>query len=101
MSIDDWYQGTGAIDALIGGAVLRAIENGLPVVRSASLGPSAIIDSRGNIVAFAETGKTTTLLTEVNSEPSRTGPLRIAFMWIAVATCLLISFWRIKGSTSA
>jgi apolipoprotein N-acyltransferase len=101
MSIDDWYQGTGAIDALIGGAVLRSIENGLPVVRSASLGPSLIIDSRGNIVAFAATGKTTTLFADVTSEPSGTGPLRLGFMFFCVAVCAVVMLWRTRDSTSA
>jgi apolipoprotein N-acyltransferase len=94
MSIDDWYQGPGAIDARIGGAGMRAIENGLPVVRSASLGPSAIIDARGNIVAFAETGKTTTIFAEVTSVGTQTTSLRLAIMVVACVATVGLAFWR-------
>jgi len=95
-SIDDWYQGTGAIDALISGAVMRAIENGLPVVRSASLGPSAIIDARGNIVAYAPEGEATTLLAEVSARGTQTAAPRLAFMVLACVVAVLVAFKRIR-----
>ncbi|MDQ2986380.1 MAG: apolipoprotein N-acyltransferase [Armatimonadota bacterium] len=94
MSIDDWYQGTGAIDALIAGAVMRAIENGLPVVRSASLGPSLIVNSRGDIVAYAEMGETTTIIAEVASGGGDTGTGRVAFMVLACVAALVVAFRR-------
>jgi apolipoprotein N-acyltransferase len=94
MSIDDWYQGTGAIDALLAGAVMRAIENGLPVVRSASLGPSAIIDARGNFVAIADAGETTTILAEVARRETQTAFSRLAFMAIAFLVAVVVAFRR-------
>lgn len=94
MSIDDWYQGTGAIDALIAGAVMRAIENGLPVVRSASLGPSLIVNSRGDIVTYAGTGETTTIIAEVARGDGDTGAGRVAFMVVACVAALAVAFWR-------
>jgi apolipoprotein N-acyltransferase len=89
-SIDDWYQGTGAIDALLAGAVLRAIENGLPAVRSASLGPSAIIDARGNLIAYAEEGETTTILAEAAARGNDTAAPRLFFMAFACAVAIVV-----------
>ena len=96
MSIDDWYQGTGAIDALISGAVMRAIENGVPVVRSASLGPSAIVDARGNIVAFSEPGETTTIVAEAAARGTDTSMTRVAFMALACIVALVVAFKPIR-----
>lgn len=58
MSIDDWYVGTGAPEQLMSASVWRAVETGLPVARSASLGHSIAVDARGNIVARAPFGVT-------------------------------------------
>lgn len=101
MSIDDWYQETGAIDALLAGAVMRAIENGVPVVRSASLGPSAIIDARGDVVAYAEVGETRTIVAEASRRTFTTAPLRVAFMVVACALAVLVLLRKATGSTSA
>ncbi len=53
MVIDDWYMGTVAPDQLKFGAVWRAVETGLPIVRVGSLGYTYAADARGNIVARA------------------------------------------------
>lgn len=50
MSLDDWYMETGAPVQLMAGSVFRAIECGTPLLRSASLGHSIVVDPRGNIV---------------------------------------------------
>jgi apolipoprotein N-acyltransferase len=50
LSIDDWFMGTSAPDQLRAGSVWRAIETGTPVVRSASLGYTLAVDSRGRIL---------------------------------------------------
>ncbi|MCW5942716.1 MAG: apolipoprotein N-acyltransferase [Fimbriimonadaceae bacterium] len=57
MSIDDWYMGTSAPAQLRTGAVWRAIETGLPVVRSASLGSTLFADARGRILGELPLGK--------------------------------------------
>ncbi|MEM4408826.1 MAG: apolipoprotein N-acyltransferase, partial [Candidatus Caldarchaeum sp.] len=44
LSLDDWYQGTGAVEMLKSASVLRAVENRLAVVRSAPLGVTIIVD---------------------------------------------------------
>jgi len=48
MCIDDWYMGTAAPEQLKAAATFRAIETGLPLVRSASLGYSLVLDAHGN-----------------------------------------------------
>ncbi|MBA3725706.1 MAG: apolipoprotein N-acyltransferase [Armatimonadetes bacterium] len=101
LSLDDWYQGTGAIDALKAGAVLRAVENRMPVVRSASLGPSMIIDSRGNIVAQAPIGTTTTVQAEVLVSSHKPIIVRQWFPWLALAAMTLIALWPVRKGTSA
>lgn len=53
MCIDDWYMGTPAPDQLKQAAVWRAIETGLPVARSASLGYTLAVDQRGRVVVQA------------------------------------------------
>ena len=47
---DAWYGRTGAPHQFLAMTALRAAENGLPVVRAANTGISAIIDARGRIV---------------------------------------------------
>lgn len=49
-AIDDWYTGTSAIEQLRIAAIWRAVENQLPVARSASRGYSLAVDTRGNVM---------------------------------------------------
>ncbi len=53
MSIDDWYMGTAAPDQLRAASVWRAVETGLPLVRSATLGYSLAVDGQGRILTEA------------------------------------------------
>jgi len=53
ISDDDWYMGTSAPEQLKSAAVWRAVETGLPLVRSASLGYSMAVDSHGRILEEA------------------------------------------------
>lgn len=53
MSIDDWFEGTNAMEQLRSGSIFRAVEGGLPVVRSAQTGYTMVIDQRGRVLAQA------------------------------------------------
>jgi apolipoprotein N-acyltransferase len=86
LTIDDWYQGTGAIPYLISSATLRAAENRLPLVRSSPLGPSLVIDSRGRRLAQVPQGRAGVAAADVTLEPSSVSPLRQAFPVGAVFT---------------
>ncbi len=57
MCIDDWYMGTPAPDQLTAAAYFRAVEVGLPLVRSASLGTTLALDSHGNTLGQLPLGK--------------------------------------------
>lgn len=89
MAVDDWYQGTGAIDQIAAGSVWRSVENGVPLVRSSSLGRSFATDSRGNMVTAAPYGKEVAMRVEVRiPERSDAFPLRWLFGWIALTVGL-------------
>jgi apolipoprotein N-acyltransferase len=83
MSIDDWFIGTPMMEHLLAGSVYRAIENGLPVVRSSSMGPTCWIDSRGNIRSQAPIGKTLLLRGEVTLPTQGPLPYREVFPILA------------------
>ncbi len=84
MSNDDWYQGTGAMDLLKAGAVLRAVENRLPLAKSSPLGPSYVFDARGNTLAKTEPGKMQIAKANVVIGTGFVSPIRTFFPWIAI-----------------
>lgn len=65
VSIDDWYMGTAAPDQLASESVWRAVETGLPLVRSASLGHTMAIDGHGHVLTEAHLGETVGLHAEI------------------------------------
>lgn len=92
MSIDDWYMGSGAPDQLYAASVFRAVENGLPLARSASLGWSAYIDARGNQIVRAPLGEYVPMRVEARL-PARSDAFayRGWFPWLCGATCVLVA----------
>jgi apolipoprotein N-acyltransferase len=65
ISIDDWYMHSAAPEQLRSESVWRAVETGLPLVRSASLGYSMAIDGHGNVLVEAPLGKMIPLRAEI------------------------------------
>ena len=51
LSNDGWYRGSGGPEQHLEQVVFRAIETGLPLIRSTTTGISAVISPRGEIVA--------------------------------------------------
>lgn len=89
MSIDDWYMNSGMPDQLWAGSVFRSVENGLPLVRSASLGYSGWVDARGNVRARMPLGKQGTIRAEITLPPhSDAFSGRAWFPWLAVLMAL-------------
>lgn len=50
MSVDDWFMDSSAPDQLRAASVWRAVETGLPLVRSASTGYSLVCDPHGRLL---------------------------------------------------
>jgi apolipoprotein N-acyltransferase len=83
MSIDDWYMGTNAPEQLADAATWRAIETGLPVVRSASTGYTLAVDQKGRKMGELALGVSDNLVVDVPVEahPLR-NPFRPIFPWL-------------------
>lgn len=92
MSIDDWYMGTTAPDQLRAATSYRAIESGVPLVRSASLGYSLAVDARGDLVAQAPLKKqvATTVRLLLPAVPD-TFPGLPMFPWLASLSVPLVA----------
>lgn len=105
MSIDDWYMGTAAPAQLRAGAIWRAVESGLPVLRSATTGYTLVANARGNVVAEAPLRATAVLnvALTVPDAPERM-PFRPIAPWLFVASCPLIAvlgLWKRKSGIVA
>lgn len=99
ISMDDWYHGTGAIGNLEAAAVLRAVENRLPLVRSSPLGRTVVIDALGRIVAQTEPDQPAIARADVVlGQPSRVLPLihEIA-RWVALLALVASILFRFKS----
>lgn len=62
---DSWYKTSAAIYQHADHAIMRAIENNVPVIRSANTGISRIIDCRGRVVEQTLVNKETAIIGEV------------------------------------
>ena len=83
MSLDDWYIGTSAPEQLKLGSVWRAIETGLPVVRSASLGYTMAVDQRGRVLGEAPLGHLSWVVADLVIERTPlNNPARAVFPWV-------------------
>lgn len=104
MSIDDWYVGTTAPEMLKAGAIWRSIENGTPLVRSASTGATLATNDHGAVVAEVPTGGREQLRVELQV-PTRPAGFRglAAFPLVSLAALLgsiglTLTVWRRSGS---
>jgi apolipoprotein N-acyltransferase len=100
MSIDDWYMGTSAPDQLKMAAPWRAIETGLPVARSASLGYTVAVDAKGRSLGGVPVGGTDCLTIDflIEDRPLR-NPFRPLFPWLAALSPFTLLAWAIWSKT--
>lgn len=92
VSIDDWYMGTSAPDQLASESVWRAVETGLPLVRSASLGHTMAIDGHGNVISEAHLGETVGLHAEIQV-PDKPSPFQLyAVFSLLSLVAILVAF---------
>lgn len=89
ISIDDWYMGSGGPEQLKAEAIWRAVETGLPLVRSASLGYSLAVDGHGKVLTQAPLRQTIPLYAEVpvpdKADPFPFYPVAPALMLVSLA----------------
>jgi apolipoprotein N-acyltransferase len=100
MSIDDWYMGTNAPEQLRAASIWRAVECGLPLVRSAGLGFTLACNSRGRVIAEAPLGEQVPLRVELRVPVEGDGfPGRGWVPWTGVlASIVTIAWpWSAKG----
>jgi len=100
LTVDDWYQGTGAIEHFVQTAVLRAAENRVPLVRASSLGPTLVVDSRGRVLSRAPLVRPGVASATVVLEESTVFPLRRVAPPISLGVLvfgLILAFWRDLG----
>jgi apolipoprotein N-acyltransferase len=76
ISNDSWYGKAGAQEQHFAGAILRAVEDGRFLVRSAITGVSGVADSHGRILAELPAGRAGTLFATVSLEERATAWVR-------------------------
>lgn len=102
MCIDDWYIDTPAWDQLWQSTVWRSIETGAPTFRSAALGKSMTVDSRGRIMAEVEPKTMGLLRSEVLIPDQPDGwPFRFAFVWLCWAVLGGVGIWEVLNAWQA
>jgi apolipoprotein N-acyltransferase len=84
MSEDNWFDHTPAMDQLRAGSIFRAVETGLPVVRSAETGYSMCIDEQGRVTAQAPLDQFVALPCKVPSNPGGPFPLLPGFALLSL-----------------
>lgn len=79
---DSWYKSSRGVYEHMNFSVLRAIETGKPVIRSANTGISCIIDARGNVLAETEPMVQTTLYGTASLSNATTLYTHIGDLWL-------------------
>ena len=94
---DAWFGRTSAPYQHLSMAVLRCVENGLPMARAANTGISAIILASGEIVSESELFATEVLQKELNLNQTKTfySQFGNVFAILLCAITILRLFWRL------
>ncbi|WP_439599296.1 apolipoprotein N-acyltransferase [Falsiroseomonas sp.] len=96
---DAWFGVSAGPHQHLAAARLRAVEEGLPLVRAAQTGISAVFDARGRVVArmgLAETGVVVAPL----PRPAPATPFANLGLWIPILLLVLVSTGSTYGSLS-
>jgi apolipoprotein N-acyltransferase len=101
LSNDGWYRGTGGAEQHLQQVIFRAIENGVPVVRSTTTGISAVISPTGEVVARLGIGVEGVLRALVpGARPYVTFYTRFGdvFAWSCVALLTFAALTGLRGA---
>ncbi len=102
---DSWYKTSAAIYQHADHAVMRAIENNVPVIRSANTGISRIIDSFGRVVNETRVNERTLMNGRVLAPEDGTlytliGDVFVLLSFICIIFTFILGFARKKASRS-
>ena len=100
LSIDDWYQGSGAIEQLSMASIWRSVEAGVPTVRAGSLGVTQACDARGNLLVRAEYGKSRALNQVLPVPATADGFEYRNWIWLPLLLGTATAFRRTKTNES-
>ena len=98
---DSWYKTSSAIYQHADQAVMRAVENNVPVIRSANTGVSRIIDNFGRIVEQSNVNERTSInasvfLTNDKTLYTRTGDLVVPTALVVILIFVVAGFLKQK-----
>ena len=94
---DGWYKETTAAYQHLGASVFRAVENRVPLVRSANTGVSCFIDIRGRIVSIIEVDGKNIFVEGVKTcgvvlEKGKSAYLKIGDMFVFVCLAVVVFY---------
>ena len=95
LSNDAWFGQTAGPHQHFAQARLRAIEEGLPVIRVANTGISGVIDSYGRVLVSSELGTAVAIDSPVPASRGNTiySQMRLLAPLLLLASFLLMCFW--------
>lgn len=99
LSDDSWFGDTPGPRQHLLQARVRAVEEGLPVVRATTNGISAIVDAHGRVRAFLGSGAEDTLDTPLPAsiQPTVYALYRNLLFWLPLATTLVLAIFSRMG----
>lgn len=101
---DSWYKTSSALYQHADHAVMRAIENNVPVIRSANTGISCIIDPLGNVISSTNVNERIAIRESVPLTRSRslynvTGELVVPTAFVVIFLFLVYGFIKTKRAS--
>ncbi len=93
---DSWYKTSKALDQHLAHAQMRAIENGVPIIRSANTGISANISSHGEVISSLQTQKRGSVISTLTLNNNRTLYTAIGDIILIFAVVFILAVTVIK-----
>ena len=97
---DSWFGTSIGPEQHLASARMRAVEEGLPVIRAANTGISAVIDANGEIIARLDTGERGIIDADLPSAQPPT-PYALFGDWMLLALILASWSWALAANATA